>query len=246
MCTLIVSFYPNSFTPILIGSNRDENPTRPSEVWKHRDNNVYCPLDVRRGTWIGCNRHGLFSALTNWDTEYKFPVRASRGEVVLSTLNTSNIGEAKMYWDTLKSEHFRPFQLVTGTKDELWFLRCNGRELHLERLNTGVHVFTGDGFNNGERYESIKDMLISSFRDFAQPVHQTDLIDILKFHHPGEDGKYRESSVCVHDKNHKWETVSSAMVGLYREKFVVESSEGPACESGLLHHWKREEIMLNQ
>ncbi len=81
MCTLVVGFYPQTKIPLMIASNRDENPTRPTSSWdihQFDDNGisskVYCPIDgILGGTSIGINTKGVFMHSTNWDFRRKFP-----------------------------------------------------------------------------------------------------------------------------------------------------------------------------
>lgn len=226
MCTLIVGFYPGSEYPLIVGSNRDENPTRPSETWKRRDGGIFCPLDVRGGTWIGCNDQKIFCAVTNWDIEKKFTVRKSRGDVVLNSLMCRSLDEVGCLWATMKAADYRPFNLLVGNHKQLWHLSCDGEEFIIDKLEPGLHIATGWGVDvQPPREIHIRKYLRQAFHDFSQPVSSLATKEVLLHHNdPGDD------AVCVHDDSHEWETVSSAHLQLYRNKWVIEHCIGHPCK----------------
>lgn len=228
MCTLIVGFYPETNSPLIVGANRDENPTRPSEGWEQRGN-VFCPLDVRGGTWIGCNDEKMFCAITNWDMDKEFPVRRSRGDIVLNSLRCTSPEEAIWGWSTMKATDYRPFNLLLGNDKQLWNLSCDGEKATINSLGPGLHISTGWGLNILPPREAyVRKYLQEAFRDFSQPVSSVAVKEVLSHHNAKGD-----DSVCVHDRNHEWETVSSAHLRLYNDRWTVENCSGPPCEIDL-------------
>ena len=217
MCTVAVAFYPQTKQPLIVGANRDENPTRPSKPWDLRDG-IFSPLDIRgdveNGTWFGVNTRGMFCAITNWDfsnTEKEGNFK-SRGIVVYNTLRCSTIFEATNYWKTLQADNYKPFNVLLGSCDSLFHLSCNGKTIHVGRLGAGLHWSTGAGFNvKTKRTEYIYQHLRSSVQHFSQPILAIDIQQILSKHN---DGVGSEDSVCVHDESHEWETRSSSLVSM--------------------------------
>lgn len=193
MCTLVVAFYPQTKTPLVIASNRDENPTRPTSPWDIRQFNndenttlhkVYCPLDdVLGGTWIGINTAGVFCALTNWDLEENFHGRGlqSRGQIVLTSLKRGSIKDVVRYWGELDAKNHKPFNILAGDVNELYNLRCDNKELIITKLRAGVHISTGMGFNESvPRDLYIRQQLPKYMYDLSQPVRP----EVVGFIHP--------------------------------------------------------------
>lgn len=254
MCTLIVAFYPQSKTPLIIGANRDENPTRPSKPWEFRKG-VYSPLDVRgdeeNGTWIGTNIRGMFCAITNWDLpDIKTYLRGkngfrSRGNIVYDTLLRPDVNEALDLWGTLKAEHYRPFNVVLGTRHSLFHLSCDNKDIYIRRLKTGLHISTGEGFNTETtRTKHIDYDLTESFGEFGsfkQPINPHSVKCVLSHHNKGIGS---DDSVCVHDDEHRWETRSSSLIVMGRYKMDVQYIDGPPCKANF-HEWNKESFIFD-
>ena len=254
MCTLVVAFYPGTEFPLVIGSNRDEDPTRPSEGWKNREKGkLFCPLDVRGGTWIGVSKtHKSFCAITNWDImDERLHGMESRGMLVYKSLLERN--PADRFWDTLDAKRYKPFTILWGNAYSLYSLQCNHEEMIVNQLSPGIHISTGWGLNQtdehairlgdwkaNKREAYIYEHLMREFYDFSQPVNPDSMFTLLREHN---DGKGSDNSVCVHDEeNHRWETVSSAITTLDSDsKFKIKSLEGKPCEAKLMD-WRIHEL----
>lgn len=69
MCLIVFSWQPDAATPLVLLANRDEffeRPAEPLHWWRDRPD-VLAGRDLRGGgTWMGVNRAGRFSALTNF------------------------------------------------------------------------------------------------------------------------------------------------------------------------------------
>lgn len=176
MCTLVVAFYPQSDYPLVVAANRDESPTRPSEPWGLRTfeedeyyqefsgmivPEIYCPLDVRGGTWIGCNSFGVFCAITNWDIIKGLHGLKSRGEIVLETLKRHDKKSVFEYWRELEANNYKPFNILAGGHDWL----ANHESMYINPLSAGLHW----GLNQGViREQHIKKTLRKAFYDFSK------------------------------------------------------------------------------
>lgn len=244
-CTLIVAFYPQSNYPLVIAANRDENPSRPSEPWLNRrvvnsNNTIYCPLDVRGGTWIGCNSMGIFAAITNWDLDKNLHGLKSRGDVVLNILKCNTIKDVLLYWAELNAEDYKPFNIIVGTHDILYNLNNDNELLGIKRLKAGLHISTGIGFNLAvKRDQYIRSELIKDFKSFEEPVSHTTMQRLLSAHN---DGDQSEDSVCVHDPEHRWETRSSAVLVLGKELWTIRHNDGPPCKAN--DDWNKAKLIL--
>ena len=249
MCTLVVAFYPQSLTPLVIAANRDENPTRPAEDWNFRffeDNqqivdiyvpqiypDVYCPLDVLGGTWIGVNQLGIFCAITNWDYGEDLGGKGlkSRGHLVLNSLKKRSVEMIIESWQTLNPINYKPFHMLAGDINNLFYISCDNKEIIINSLKAGVHISTGLGLNKEvPRDVFIREKLLLNMNSFSQPVKPTTLSYLMKQHN---DGLGSENSVCVHDPEHKWETRSSAVMVNDGIEWVVNHKNGPACQDNI-------------
>lgn len=257
-CTLVVSFYPQSAHPLVVAANRDESPNRPAEPWAIRSYpedeyylelsgmivpSIYCPMDVLGGTWIGCNSMGVFAAITNWDTSKRLHGLRSRGKVVLETLRRNNTDDILYYWNGLKAEDYKPFNIIAGTKDMLLHLSNDHKEMYCNRLGAGLHISTGRGFNlHVKRDKFIRSELKEEFYRFDEPISDVKMQSLLSAHN---DGYGSEDSVCVHDVHRRWETRSSAVLKLYPKTWDVRFNEGPPCKAND-EDWKHGIIQLEK
>jgi len=258
MCTLGIGFFPQTPVPLMIGSNRDENPKRPSDDWYLRwEKTIFSPLDVRKGTWIGVNTFGIFCAITNWDiiNDDKLHGMTSRGTVVINTLKLQNIHEIYNYWNSLSAKDYKPFNIIAASNDFLILLSCDHKNINIKRLHAGFHILTGLGYNTNCKRELYLRNCVTTNRHsgldpgakiFSPQINKI-LIQELSAHN---DGAGSEDSICVHDDEHKWETVSSAVISLH-----VPSVQRPKgwwdiqqinCKPCFVNHhkWIKHEIML--
>lgn len=240
MCTLVVAFYPKTKTPLVIASNRDENPTRPSSPWCIRQSSIYCPLDIMGGTWIGANTSGIFCAITNWDLDENFQGRGlkSRGHLVLNSLKINKINDVVRYWLTLTATEYKPFNMVCGTVDDLFNLSSDNKYLVITRLRAGVHISTGIGFNQKVPRDTFIRKNLLTMSDLSQPVNPSALLKLMSSH---DCGIGSEDSVCVHDIEHRWETRSTAILVNDERTWNIKSKDGSACNDS---NWTNEIIKL--
>src|SRR5437016_5074360 len=88
MCVLAVWLGLDPKKPLIIGANRDESYSRPSEAPAELKPGVLAGKDlISGGTWLGVNRQGLFVAVTNRRSPPPTPTSLSRGLLALETLN---------------------------------------------------------------------------------------------------------------------------------------------------------------
>lgn len=234
MCTLIIGFYPKAKTPLVIGANRDENPTRPSEDWCLRENDkILSPLDVRGGTWIGVNSNEIFCAITNWDLHLGIHNKLSKGLLVYNILKCQSITEVVDYCDSINSFDYKSFNIVFGNSNELYCFSNNHYKTHITSLTAGLYISTGIGFNTSTtRTDFIRKELSNSFT-FDQPV-TTKLVPILSSHN---SGIWSEDSVCVHDPEHQWDTRSSAIITLNNKLWKITYTDKQPCLPSHYYQW---------
>ena len=119
MCLIAWNWQPNSSTPLLVLSNRDEyyvRPTRTLRQWPTSEHGakVWAGQDMQAGgTWLGITTQGRFAGITNYRSNEQLRDGApSRGELVASFLQ-SNLS-SKDYLDALSQQahNYNPFNLV--------------------------------------------------------------------------------------------------------------------------------------
>lgn len=219
MCTVIVAFNPQNEIPISVASNRDESPNRKCTSWK-KNKSIFCPIDsVGGGTWIGVNHFGLFAAITNWNLDEYTESPTTRGKIVLDVLKSKTIEEAVVYCMGLSSNEFKSFNLLIGNKSKLYHV-ASSLNVICNNLHSGLYICTGLGLNtNSNREKLIRESLSNnlSFKDVLKVKVQDDL--------------YTEDAVCVDDKDHEWETVSSALLELHKDHWDVEYTDCSPCKT---------------
>lgn len=233
MCTLVVGFYPQAIRPLVIAANRDENPTRPSEPWGFTTTKdgpvIFCPKDVRGGTWIGCSSAGIFCAITNWDVREHTRGLMSRGNIVLETLALVTKEDILRFWYTINPKNYNPFNIIAGSQEWLAKFSCSQDRSNVNLLPAGLHISTGWGLNTDTiRENHIRKVLRNAFCYFSSPVSSDALIKVMSDHNAGEGS---EDSVCVHDEQHKWETRSSTYIGHFDDSFLVRWTDCPPCKT---------------
>ena len=151
MCTLILAWQVFDGTPVVVGANRDERLDRPSlpPTVVGTDPSVVAPLDERAGgTWIGCNEHGVFAAITN----RRAPVEGarSRGLLVRDALDRSSAYEAARQLEReLDRRSYEGFNLVVADASTSTLFEWDG-SLRVTPFEPGVHVVVNTGADGAE------------------------------------------------------------------------------------------------
>ncbi|MDZ7658280.1 NRDE family protein [Fodinibius sp.] len=125
MCLIVFSYKQHPQYPLIFATNRDEHYDRPSQsaqFW-NKNSDILAGKDLRAGgTWMGINKKGEFSAVTNYrdpDIEKENP--PSRGKLVLNFLQTDE--NAPVYLSNLQSraDQYMGFNLLAGSLDQLGY-----------------------------------------------------------------------------------------------------------------------------
>jgi uncharacterized protein with NRDE domain len=125
MCILFFAIKQHPKYPVIICANRDEFHQRPTQSmhWWPKNNllasEVLAGKDLQAGgTWLGLDRQGRFSALTNFrQPDLIDNNKQSRGELVLQALAQH---DEEMTKKLAKSSHdYNGFNLVFGPLDKL-------------------------------------------------------------------------------------------------------------------------------
>jgi len=236
MCTLILMRKVFSAFPLVIASNRDEDPDRLSADpghWQDRLD-IYAPRDlVRGGTWIGTGRYGLFVGITNRDPVPSRYGCASRGNLVADALAEPSARAARDFViRAFASSPFNGFHLAVADADEAFLLIGDGDRLISSAIPFGATVLTAYGTKPSHvpRAAEIERRIAAlQRRDEASPEA---LEGLLNFHADGDP----RSAACVHDPRESHRTMSSMVIRADRDWFSFEHwyRRGPACSGPLI------------
>ncbi|MGM0545777.1 MAG: NRDE family protein, partial [Bacteroidota bacterium] len=94
MCLIVFSYRQHDSYPLIFAANRDESyerPTRSARFW-YEQPTILAGKDLQAGgTWMGINKSGEFSAITNYrDPSIQKENPPSRGKLVLDYLKNNS------------------------------------------------------------------------------------------------------------------------------------------------------------
>ena len=148
MCLIVFAWRPGHALPLIVAANRDEfyaRPSLPLAQWADAPQ-VYAGRDQEAGgTWLGVNADGRFAALTNIRDPHQPPARKSRGELVARFLSGSLPIDDYLADVNGRSIEYAGFNLLVGTRDELWHYNANDTEPTL--LKAGVYGLANAGLD---------------------------------------------------------------------------------------------------
>jgi hypothetical protein len=150
MCTLVLMLRPGEL--LAVSGNRNELLNRPASG-PRLENGVLAPRDdLKHGTWLGLNQHGLFVCVTNRHGAMIDPSRKSRGLLVLESLQGA--WSARGLHQALRELHgdrHNGFHLVYADLQGAHVTWSDGAQLSQLDLEPGrVHVITERSFGAGE------------------------------------------------------------------------------------------------
>ncbi len=138
MCILFFALEQHPKYPVIICANRDEFHQRPTQAmhwWE--DKNILAGKDLQAGgTWLGLNKKGRFSALTNFRQPQVFDKnKQSRGNLVLQALVQNN---EEIKFNLQQSINaYNGYNLVYGQLNNLYCF--NSINQQFQKLKNGFH-----------------------------------------------------------------------------------------------------------
>lgn len=141
MCLIAFSYRQHPRYDLIFLANRDEfysRPTRAAQYWEEHPG-LLAGKDIRAGgTWLGINRLGEFSALTNLrDPEMRSEDAPSRGNLVLDFLTNRDSAEAYLERVNRQANLYNGFNLLAGRMDQLFYYSNKTREFAV--VSPGLH-----------------------------------------------------------------------------------------------------------
>ncbi|WP_046181339.1 NRDE family protein [Domibacillus tundrae] len=149
MCLIAIAFRQHTDKPLIVAANRDEFYHRPTEVSHWWDNvPILAGRDLEKGgTWMGVSKNGRFCALTNYrDPNEQSAGKESRGHIVRAFLESHLTAEVFLNELDREKDRYPGFNLVAGTKDELYAYGSRSGEKPF-LLPPGIHVVSNAFIN---------------------------------------------------------------------------------------------------
>ena len=140
MCLIFISINDHPDYKLIVAANRDEfyvRKTAPAQFWNDQPE-ILAGRDLEAGgTWLGVNRRGKVSMITNYrDPKNINPKAPSRGKLVSDFLSDQSNG--KEYLQNIsRPEEYNGFNLITGNADALYYF-SNYRE-GITEMKSGLY-----------------------------------------------------------------------------------------------------------
>lgn len=136
MCLILVSWQPNTPTPLVVAANRDEimsRGARPAAFWPDAPDSLAGRDLQKGGTWLGITRRGRFAAITNYrDADRVRDNMVSRGNLVAEFLKTDITPPHYLNHLRDSADRYNGYNLLFGDAGSLWYfsnVEDQGREL---------------------------------------------------------------------------------------------------------------------
>lgn len=141
MCLIFISFKTHPHYKLIVAANRDEfydRKTAAAHFWEDHPH-VLGGRDLEAsGTWLGINKNGNVSMVTNYrDVRKIIPNAPSRGHLVSDYLVSQH--DPMEYLKNLarKSDQYNGFNLIAGDSDQLFYYSNHKKEV--EPVMPGIH-----------------------------------------------------------------------------------------------------------
>lgn len=141
MCLIVFSYNQHPKYPLIFAANRDESyerPTQSADFWDQYPN-ILAGKDLEAGgTWLGINKAGKFSAITNYrDPSIKKETPPSRGHLVLDFLNSNSDPSEYAELVHRKADKYMGFNLLVGNLDQLVYY--SNQQKKIQPLDSGLY-----------------------------------------------------------------------------------------------------------
>jgi uncharacterized protein with NRDE domain len=143
MCLILFALKQHPRYPLVIAANRDEfykRPSRNAHQWSDEPE-IFAGRDLEGGgTWLGINKKGEFSAVTNFRSgRSSGNAPKSRGELTRNYLSRPETISSTDYLQQLtrQQDQYQGFNLLSGSKDRIFYL-SNRSSDGIKALNEGI------------------------------------------------------------------------------------------------------------
>lgn len=186
--------------PLIIAANRDEfhqRPTKNSAFWEHKKR-ILAGKDIQAGgTWMGINKYGYVSALTNIRAPGKeVPDAITRGELVINFL-TGSSKQQKKYAQTLadSKDQYNGYNLLFGNLEQLYVY--NNFEDSFVTLEPGVYGLSNASLNSPWPKISTGRDALAKYCQHADVLETEHLFELLRNDKPAQDDVLPKTGVSI-------------------------------------------------
>lgn len=140
MCLLVFSFNSHKDYKLILAENRDEFYNRksiPANFWENNPN-ILAGYDLKSsGTWLGINKNGKFSTITNYRNPFlSFSISKSRGELVKNFLYNSSSPEEYIEEIKKDDDNYKGYNIILYDLKNLFYYSNKGKSI---KLNSGIY-----------------------------------------------------------------------------------------------------------
>lgn len=144
MCLLTFAWKTHPQYKLIFASNRDEfykRNTAPAQFWNDNEH-ILAGKDLEAGgTWMGMNKNGRFTALTNYRDIANIKTDApSRGMLTLDYLQGNSLPKKHLENIFDGIEAYNGFNLLAGDTEELYYL--SNYENKVRKLEPGIYALS--------------------------------------------------------------------------------------------------------
>lgn len=196
MCLIAFSYKQHPRYDLIFAANRDEfyeRPTREARFWDDHPG-VLAGKDLKAGgTWMGINRTGKFSALTNYrDLRMRKEDPPSRGHLVLQFLILADGSEEYLQKVDQTAGEYNGFNLLAGTVESLMYYSNKSRKII--SLEQGLYGLSNHLLDTPwPKVEEAKQELSELIQQ--DEIEEQALFDILKNDTPAPDSALPDTGI---------------------------------------------------
>ena len=200
MCILFIAVNQHPKFPLIIAANRDEfhqRPTTNSRYWEDQPAILAGKDELAGGTWMGINRDGSLSALTNIRAPGREVENAiTRGELVMNYLN-GKTKQRKKYAEVLsESRHkYNGYNLLFGDLNKLYVY--NNFDDALVPLEDGVYGLSNASLNSPWPKIATGRDALARYCQHANVLDTEHLFELLKNNAPADDAALPKTGVPI-------------------------------------------------
>ncbi len=223
MCLILFAYKSHPRYKLVVAANRDEfynRKTAPAAFWEDHPR-LLAGRDLQAmGTWMGINKNGRVSMLTNYrDLSNIKPQAPTRGKLVSNFLITNSTPNT--YLDAINplATSFNDFNILLGTADDLWYY--SNKQMKKTMLGSGVYGLSNHLINTPwPKVEAGKEALHNELKN--DKVEIENLFATLKSEEKADRDRLPDTGVGI-----EMERMLSPM-------FIKSSEYGTRCSTVLL------------
>lgn len=153
MCLILFAYRAHKKYPLIIAANRDEffsRPTIEAKFWEQSPKLLAGRDELAGGTWLGVNKNGRFSAITNFrqaqDLQPLNSKLRSRGEIAVEFLQQQ--GTPLEFAQSLhqKSDSYNGFNVLLGDTNHL--VCYSNKSKQITELTPGIYGLSNHLLNS--------------------------------------------------------------------------------------------------